>query len=67
MYEHLKSLQVVYVCNQGHINVRFWRLPCLVHRKVRCTVPACSEMAAIGESERRRHLKLMTGLDGYLQ
>lgn len=60
------QLAVTYVCKRGHINVRYWRLPCPVHSKVRCNAQLCSEKATISTAERQRHARLMTGLDGYL-
>jgi hypothetical protein len=60
------QLAVTYICVKGHINVRYWRLPCPVHAKVRCTAHTCGESATIPVAERQRHAKLMTGLDAHL-
>ena len=58
------SISVTYVCDQGHHDIRHWRVPCPVHRNIVCSI--CKGPATISATERQRHARLLTGLDGYL-
>jgi hypothetical protein len=60
-----KSIAVTYVCDQGHIHIRHWRLPCPVDRSIACSI-CKGKQATISATERQRHARLLTGLDGYL-
>jgi hypothetical protein len=59
-----KSIAVTYVCDQGHIHIRHWRLPCPVYRSIGCSI--CKGPAKISTAERQRHARELTGLDGFL-
>jgi len=59
------TIAVTYTCSVAHKTVRYWRIPCKIHREVRCE--ACKGLAWIPESEHLRHHKLHDNLGDWLE
>lgn len=58
------AIAVTYVCTNGHHSIRYWRVPCKIHREVRCDI--CKGDAGIPLAEHARHLQLRDGLEEHL-